>query len=145
MANGPTELFRDFSSFKNEIDIGIGADRGALTLLNLNITVDYALGDFDSISMHEENKIKKDAKHFMKFPKEKDHTDLEIALNMAIELHADKLYLFGVTGARLDHTLVNIPTTYLSKIRKIKGMMVDRYKKLELTTPGKHIVTKEEE
>src|SRR5699024_12441310 len=91
MANGPTDLLPDFSTFKNEIDIRIGAARGALTLLNLNITVDYALGDFDSISMHEENKIKKDAKHFMKFPKEKDQTDMKIELNKQLELHTTKI------------------------------------------------------
>src|SRR5699024_12787114 len=94
--------------------------------------------------MHKENKIKKDAKHFMKFPKETDQTDLEIALNKAFELHANTIYLFGVTGGRLDHTLVNIQTLYLIKKRKIKEIMVDHYNKLKLTIPGKQIVIKQE-
>src|SRR5699024_3725345 len=72
-------------------------------------------------------------------------TDLEIALNKAFELNANKIYLFGVTGGRLDHTLVNIQTLNLIENRKIKGIMVDRYNRLELTTPGKHIVAKEKE
>lgn len=144
MANGPLGLLPDLTTIKDSIDIWIGADGGALTLINNNINVDYAVGDFDSITLNEKNIIKKQAKYFNQYPSEKDETDLEIALNKAFELNADEIYLFGVTGGRLDHTLVNIQTLFLLNQRKIKGVIIDRYNKLELTTPGKHDVINEE-
>ena len=51
MGNGPTELLPDLTKYKNEIDVWIGADRGALILIHHGIEVGYAVGDFDSIDL----------------------------------------------------------------------------------------------
>ncbi|MBU5467693.1 thiamine diphosphokinase [Virgibacillus sp. MSJ-26] len=144
MANGPEELLPDLSDLKNEIDIWIGADGGALTLMKNNINVDYAVGDFDSITSQEKNMIKKSANHFYQYPSEKDETDLEIALNKAFDLNTEKIYLFGVTGGRLDHTLINIQTLFTIKQRNIQAIIIDRLNKLEITEPGEHDVLYEE-
>lgn len=145
MANGPTDLLPDLDELKSHIDIWIGADGGALTLIDRNIYVDFALGDFDSINDEEKRIIRESAGHFSQFPSQKDETDLELALNKAFELNAEKIYLLGVTGGRLDHTLINIQTLYLLKQRKIDGVIIDRYNKLEMTTAGKYDVLNEEE
>lgn len=95
----------------NEIkdaDIIIGADRGCETLYNYNISPDYILGDFDSVDSEILNKIVIENNRKLKFKKEKDFTDTEIAFNLAIENKANKIILLGATGSRYDHSLSNI-------------------------------------
>ena len=41
-------------------------------------------------------------------PREKDQTDLEIAINWALEQKPALIRIFGATGGRLDHGLANI-------------------------------------
>ena len=41
-------------------------------------------------------------------PREKDFTDLELAVDSALELSARRLILFGAFGGRIDHTLANL-------------------------------------
>ncbi len=38
----------------------------------------------------------------------KDLTDTEIAMNLAIELGAERIFILGGTGTRLDHVVANI-------------------------------------
>ncbi|WP_373895979.1 thiamine diphosphokinase [Virgibacillus sp. CBA3643] len=138
--NGPVELHPDFQAFIMEVDIWIGADRGALTLTKNKIPIEYAVGDFDSINEEEKDAIQKNTNFFEQHPPEKDETDLELALQKAYDLHPDKIYLFGVTGGRLDHELVNIQLLYSIITKGIQGIVADRSNYLELTLPGEHTV-----
>lgn len=96
-----------FNEVKNA-DIIIGADKGCETLYNYNISPNYILGDFDSIDLNILDKIKIKSDKKLKFKKEKDFTDTEIAFNLAIENNVDEIVLLGVTGTRYDHSLSNI-------------------------------------
>lgn len=140
VGNGPVELHPDFQHFMSEIDIWIGADRGALTLTKSQIPIEYAVGDFDSINEEEKGAIQKNTNFFEEYPPEKDETDLQLALRKAYELHPDKIYLFGVTGGRLDHELVNIQLLYSIITKGIRGIIIDKSNYLELTLPGEHII-----
>lgn len=142
MGNGPTHLLPDLYSYKEEVDIWIGADAGTLTLMNKEIAVDHAVGDFDSISVEERNLIKDNVKCFTEYPIEKDQTDIEIAIQKACSLHPKKIYIFGVTGGRLDHELINIQLLYKLIHKNIRGIIVDRNNMLELTLPNKYQVEK---
>src|SRR5690625_1519592 len=145
IGNGPSELLPELSKYKKEVDIWIGADRGALTLINQEIEVAYAVGDFDSISELENERIKNTAKTYLRYPAEKDYTDIEIALLKAYELNPTKIYLFGVTGGRLDHGLVNIQLLYSIVKKSIQGIIVDKYNQVELTTPNHYEVEHHED
>lgn len=144
VANGPLTLQPDYELFKNEVDTWIGADRGALTLVNNGIPIKYAVGDFDSINEKEHMLIQKKATHFERYPKDKNETDLEIALLKAFELNPSTIYLFGVTGGRLDHELVNIQLLFSIIKRGIRGIIVDNANHLELTMPGIHSIAYDE-
>lgn len=145
MGNGPTELLPDLTNYKSEIDVWIGADRGALILIDHDIEVGYAVGDFDSINKSENEQIKKTSKEYQRYPAEKDQTDIEIALLKAFELNPSKIYLFGVTGGRLDHGLVNIQLLYSIVKKGIQGIIVDKYNQVELTTPNHYEVEHHED
>lgn len=144
MGNGPQDMLPDLSLYKQEIDIWIGADRGALILLNEGIKVDYALGDFDSTTEQENNMIKSAAVVYQQYPTEKDQTDIEITLLKAFELSPSSIYLFGVTGGRLDHELINIQLLHSIVERKIRGIMIDQYNQLELTMPGHYEIEQDD-
>ncbi|WP_370931878.1 thiamine diphosphokinase [Bartonella sp. DGB1] len=93
----------------------IAADGGIKHAKSLGIKVDLWVGDFDSTEeelLLEHIDVKREI-----FPKEKDKTDGQIAVQKAIQLGAKKIILVGVTGGnRFDHSLFHI--TYLLSLKK---------------------------
>lgn len=103
----------------------ICADSGANCLFKYKIVPHYLLGDFDSINPEVlEFFLDKDCKTY-RYPKEKDFTDTEIALNKAIELGAEEVVFLGCTGSRLDHTFGNIGLLLKCIKLKIKAFLID--------------------
>ncbi|ASK63541.1 thiamine diphosphokinase [Virgibacillus phasianinus] len=145
VANGPEELIPSLKHYQDNVDVWIGADRGSLTLLSNQIRPDYALGDFDSINQQEQIRIEKESKYFLKFNVEKDQTDLEIAIDKALELKGERIYFFGVTGGRLDHGLVNIQSLYVLLKQECSGIIIDKSNCVELFTPGSYRINSEKE
>ena len=82
----------------------IGADRGALYLAENGYQVDIAVGDFDSVSESEMEKIYKASGDIDRLSEDKDETDLEHALKRAF-LIPGTIHILGATGTRLDQTL----------------------------------------
>lgn len=140
VGNGPKALIPDLSLYRETIDIWIGADRGTLTLIEQNKRVNYALGDFDSINDQEKQLVMDKVDHIEVYKPEKDETDIELALKKAFTLKPSTIYLFGVTGGRLDHELINIQLLHTIVERDIEGIIIDQYNFLQLTLPGKHRV-----
>lgn len=145
IGNGPGSSIPHLKAYEDEVDIWIGADRGALTLVNQGIKVDYALGDFDSVSVDEKATIIKQASHSDVHPSMKDETDLEIALSKAYDLNAKKIYLFGITGGRLDHALVNVQLLHQMIHQGVHGVIVDVWNKIEMKEPGTHTILKDDD
>ncbi|MEN1966921.1 thiamine diphosphokinase [Lentibacillus sp. N15] len=143
VGNGPAILTPDLTIFK-DIDIWIGADRGAFLLIENQYTPDIAIGDFDSLNKDECAQVKQYSRTFIPYPIEKDWTDLELALGKAYEYAPEKIYLFNVTGGRLDHSLINIQTLYSIMERKIQGFIVENNNLLTMVKPGKHAVVKDD-
>lgn len=101
----PSLFLRDLSKKANFI---IGIDAGAETLLESGIKVDLAIGDFDSIKNKD---LLKNINH-LEYPKEKDYSDTEIAINHAISMGFDEFILTNMLGGRTDHLLFNISVLY---------------------------------
>ncbi|MEW9676418.1 thiamine diphosphokinase [Lentibacillus sp. L22] len=144
VANGPWELLPDLSLFTGKIDKWIGADRGAHHLLLNGITPDIAVGDFDSLTKVERQLVKRQVRVFEQYPSEKDLTDLELALEKAYTLNPETIYLFGVTGGRLDHFLINIQTLYTIMEKEILAFIVDASNQLHMEKPGSHTITNDD-
>lgn len=82
----------------------IGIDRGSFYLLEEDLPLDFAIGDFDSLSSEERERVRQNAKNFFQAPAEKDDTDTQLALLMAIEHFPNaKIDIIGATGGRIDH------------------------------------------
>lgn len=110
----------------NEEDFFVGADRGALFFLEQGIRLDYALGDFDSVTKDEMARIKKACSQVDECdPVAKDYTDTELAFNWALEQKPAEILLFGVTGDRLDHTLANLYLLARALDQKVSCRIID--------------------
>src|SRR5699024_1254207 len=120
----------------------IGADIVVLTLVERGIHVNYARGDFDSIDNNQKKTVQQNADVFEIHPPEKDNTDLEIAIQKALSLEPDTIYLFGVTGGRLHHALINLQLLHKMIHNNIRGMIIDKWNKVEMAVPGTYNVKK---
>ncbi len=83
----------------------IAADSGLDQARALGIAVDLLVGDLDSASV-EGLAAARDVPTEL-HPREKDATDLELALDTAARLEADRVMIVGGYGKRLDHLLAN--------------------------------------
>jgi thiamine pyrophosphokinase len=88
-------------------DICIAADSGAKNAKILGDTPDIIVGDFDSANLAL---IKKDfpKAEITEVPAEKDFTDFELAVDIAMKKGADEILIVGGLDGRLDHTLTVI-------------------------------------
>ncbi len=93
---------------KHPVDCLIGADRGIEFLKKAEITPDYIVGDFDSAGSDALVHFREKGVEIREFKPEKDDTDTQIAVNLAIEKGSTCIYILGGTGSRLDHVLGNI-------------------------------------
>src|SRR5699024_8476634 len=143
VASGPTDHLPDFAAFE-EVDVWIGVDRGAYVLAKSEIEMDVAVGDFDSVTEEERMILERYTATLDIYPKEKNETDLEIALEKAFEMKAHTIYLFGVTGGRMDHTMINIQLLLRINERQMKGVVIDKWNRIELVEAGRHSVKKED-
>ena len=87
----------------------IAGDRGLEALYKLKIIPNHVVGDFDSVSAEILEFYKKQSQiTFHTFNSEKDNTDTDIALQLAIGLKSSRITIMGALGKRMDHALANI-------------------------------------
>lgn len=90
-------------------DLYVGVDRACLHLLEQGLPLDWAIGDFDSVSVAELKEIQAVAKKFTSAPAEKDDTDTELALKLIFEAYPKaQVTIFGAFGGRIDHLMSNL-------------------------------------
>lgn len=97
-------------------EFNVGVDIGALLLMQNNIPIDLAIGDFDTVTKEQYEQIKVYAKETKKFRSRKDYTDLYLAIEEVIEMYYDKIIIYGGMGGRFDHSYANIGLLRLGSI-----------------------------
>jgi thiamine pyrophosphokinase len=88
-------------------DLVVAADGGARALLELGIEPALVVGDFDSLDAGCLRRLEEARCRLLKVKAEKDETDMELAVNCALEHGASSITLLGGIGSRLDHTHAN--------------------------------------
>ncbi|MEH7333428.1 thiamine diphosphokinase [Neobacillus drentensis] len=144
LAGGPEDLLPDLKEFEGKNTIWVGVDRGVFHLLKRNISPVIAFGDFDSVSPEELQFIESKVEELKRFKPEKDETDMELALNWALEQNPEKIRIFGATGGRLDHLFANVQLL-LNPLRAKKAAdicLIDRNNLLFLKEPGTYTINK---
>ncbi len=90
-------------------DFIIGVDRGAAFLMEHQIHMHIAVGDFDSVTKETKEQIASISDRFIDCdPIYKDLTDTEMALELALEHNPSSIVIHGALGTRIDHSLSNI-------------------------------------
>lgn len=100
-------------------DLLIAADGGARHLTALGRTPHAVIGDLDSLSPAEVQRLANAGARILKYPVEKDETDLELAILYACEQGCAQLRIAGALGGRLDHTLANL---FLLALPELDGL-----------------------
>jgi thiamine pyrophosphokinase len=95
----------------NEIkacDLIVCADGAATWAIDAGLQPHVLIGDMDSIPPELPGTLEKAGVEIIYLPREKDDTDAQAAIDLAIARGADKFLITGALGGRLDHTLGNI-------------------------------------
>ena len=106
-------------------DYIIAADKGLECFYNNDIIPDTAVGDFDSADKAILDIMIPKIKEVKKLNPEKDYPDTWTAINEAIDKGAKKIYLFGATGTRMDHTLGNLGLLTMTKEKGVSMEIID--------------------
>ncbi|MFO7591021.1 MAG: thiamine diphosphokinase [Acidimicrobiia bacterium] len=102
----------------------IGADSGVDVARGLGRSVDIAVGDFDSIDPSTLDHTEAAGATILRHPRDKDATDLELALDTAMTLGIDAVTVVGGHGGRVDHFIANCA---LVASDRYAGLVVDAY------------------
>ncbi|MFT8424093.1 MAG: thiamine diphosphokinase [Liquorilactobacillus sp.] len=140
----PAELLK-----KNDGQIWIGADRGALRLVQNGIQPAIAIGDFDSSTKEEQDLVRRNSKKIYTAKPEKDDTDTELALKIVFEnfQNIDRINIFGATGGRIDHLLANLFFVLRKPFYEYadKIFIFDRFNTINFYKPGTYTIQKEKD
>ncbi len=116
----------------------IGIDGGMKTLKEAGIKPDIGVGDFDSVNVldYSDTPIEK-------LCPEKDDTDTEHALLMAIDMHPSEIVLMGATGSRLDQTISSIELLKCAVDADVPAVILDPTNRIRVAK-GETVITKED-
>ena len=87
----------------------IVATDGALDkAIERNIEAKTLIGDLDSLIDTSRLEDRFPSMEILRYPTDKDWTDLELAIDWALEQCPTSIAVFGATGGRIDHTMANL-------------------------------------
>lgn len=117
-------------------DLLVAADGGARNAFRFGLVPDVMIGDFDSLSPDEIAGFERAGAGTMRFPAEKDETDLELALDFAVKNRADKITLYGLFGGRWDMTFANLLLIAGAKYAGIRLTIMEASTKMYILRDG---------
>ena len=113
---------KGISERPQEDDLIIAADGGYHNAQAMGVVPTLLLGDFDSLKKGE--KIP-DGIEILQVPAEKDDTDTQLAVQVALEKGAKELVIIGGLDGRLDHTLSNLAVLEDLYAKNIRAVMTN--------------------
>jgi thiamine pyrophosphokinase len=105
----------------------ICCDGGVRHFQYLGIKPDVIIGDMDSIDPALQASYSKQGVKIIKYPVNKDFTDTELALNYALNLKPEAIFIWGALGGRIDHALANVFLLCKGQEKGIRTCLVDEY------------------
>lgn len=90
------------------VDLVIAADSGVDRALAAGLSVDIAIGDFDSVTTRGLDVVRAAGAEIVPHRRDKNETDLELALLRAVAEGADAVTVVAVDGGRFDHLMAGV-------------------------------------
>jgi thiamine pyrophosphokinase len=107
-ANGLLPDYQKARMLLRPDDFILCADGGTRHALAMDLAPRLVIGDFDSLSPHEIVEAESKGAQIVRYPHDKNETDLELAIDHALDLEPSAILILGALGNRLDQTLGNI-------------------------------------
>ncbi len=102
-------------------DFILAADGGTHHALALGVVPRIIIGDLDSITDQERRKIKEAGTEVIEYPRDKNETDLELAIQHALTLKPSEIIIVAALGDRLDQTFGNIALLSDPQLSTLRG------------------------
>ncbi len=128
VANAPAFRAEPFRDLLERADLVIAADGGGNALFAAALTPHLVIGDLDSLAPEAAAAFAAAGVTFLRYPIEKDETDLELALLAAAARQADTIDVLGAIGGRWDQGLSNVALLALPELagRRVRLLDVDQ-------------------
>ncbi len=114
----------------------VAADQGWALARRLDLDVDVLVGDLDSIDPADLDRADDDGIDVRRHPADKDATDLDLALDLALAGGARRLVVLDGGGPRFDHQVANVLVAAgASRLAEVTMVTVDAV--LTVVTEGR--------
>jgi thiamine pyrophosphokinase len=139
VANAPDFDAEPFADLLRDADLLIAADGGANALHRAGIAPGLVVGDLDSLDEAALAWLEAQGCAVERAPREKDETDLELALLLALERGAATIDVLGSLGGRLDHTLANVAMLGMRELAGRRVRLLDTTQELLALRAGEQL------
>lgn len=113
----------------------VAADGGLRLAQALGVRPEVLVADFDSGREPEGDELE-----IVRYPVEKDVTDTQAAVMLALERGYRDFLLLGCTGGRLDHMMGNLAVLLYIRRRGGSALLADENNRARLLAPGDYTV-----
>jgi thiamine pyrophosphokinase len=117
-ANGELESVETMRAYLRSDDYLVAVDGGLRHLDRLGRRPEILIGDLDSVDPTCVLALQQAGVEIKKYPVEKDETDLELALLLAVQQEFKEIRVVGALGGRIDQMLGNL---YLLSLDSLVG------------------------
>jgi len=118
----------------------IAADSGLHHAPMLGLDVDLVIGDMDSVEPAILDTAIQGGSTAQLYPSDKDHTDLELAVEAALALRLDRIFVVGSYAGRLDHLLGAMQLLVAVAERGAEITWTDGRTSVAVCRPGRTVV-----
>ena len=119
-------------------DLVIAADSGYKNARALDFPIDILVGDFDSLG-----DIPDGVGEVVRLPQEKDMTDTQYAVELAIKRGATEFVIVASTSGRFDHAISLTAILEDLNARKIRAYIVNGQNRINFIRNSGHIVIRD--
>ena len=116
----PNDATLEIARTIQNVNLVIAADSGLHAAQKLNMHVDFVVGDFDSVDASALARATSAHTQAIRHSADKDFTDLESALLLAVDKNSQHIIIVTAGGGRLDHQFGFIAAMFNPKLRNCK-------------------------
>lgn len=114
----------------------IAADGGLRVAHHYGVQPQIIIGDMDSVDTAALQAYRESGAEILRYPAEKNETDLELALLLAAERGATWIRILGAYGGRFDQVLANVYLLALPQLEDVDVALVAGKQIIRLLRPG---------
>lgn len=120
-------------------DLLIAVDLGGSHCLHWGWQPGVVIGDLDSLPAADEAVLRTRGCRFITAPARKDETDLELALDYAVQAAVGEIIILGAWGGRIDMSLANVLLLTRPNLAGVLVRLVEGPQTVYLAQPGQPV------